>query len=224
MRNEHYASDEAYVYALADALREEYLQVVEAGLLLQVDDAFIPYNYDRMMLQGVSMEDYRKHCEMRIEAANYALRGIPETDPLPHLLGLLGRTSHQRRAAAGHRRPGAAHQRAGVFGGGRQSAPRIRMEGLARRESTGGKNPDSWRDQPIRRTWSTPGDRRRADQRYASVVGRENIMAGSDCGFAPGLDMAPPRTDVQWAKLAALADGARLGLKRLWGARAWLGL
>ena len=78
MPNEYYPSDEAYVYALADALREEYLQVVEAGLILQVDDAFIPYNYDRMMLQGVSMEEYRKHCEMRIEAVNYALRGIPE--------------------------------------------------------------------------------------------------------------------------------------------------
>jgi 5-methyltetrahydropteroyltriglutamate--homocysteine methyltransferase len=76
--NEFYKSDEEYVYALADALREEYLQVVEAGLILQVDDAFIPYNYDRMMLQGVSMDEYRKHCEMRIDAVNHALRGIPE--------------------------------------------------------------------------------------------------------------------------------------------------
>ena len=48
------------------------------GLILQVDDAFIPYNYDRMMLQGVSMEEYRKHCEMRIDAVNHALRDIPE--------------------------------------------------------------------------------------------------------------------------------------------------
>jgi 5-methyltetrahydropteroyltriglutamate--homocysteine methyltransferase len=76
--NEYYPSDEAYVYALADALREEYLAVVNAGLLLQVDDAFIPYNYDRFLLQGISMEEYRKHCELRIEAANYALRGIPQ--------------------------------------------------------------------------------------------------------------------------------------------------
>jgi 5-methyltetrahydropteroyltriglutamate--homocysteine methyltransferase len=76
--NEYYKTDEEYVYALADGLREEYLQVVEAGLILQVDDAFIPYNYDRMMLQGIAMDEYRKHCEMRIDAVNHALRAIPE--------------------------------------------------------------------------------------------------------------------------------------------------
>jgi 5-methyltetrahydropteroyltriglutamate--homocysteine methyltransferase len=54
--NEYYASDEEYVYALADALREEYLQVVDAGLILQVDHAFIPYNYDRMQLRGAPIE------------------------------------------------------------------------------------------------------------------------------------------------------------------------
>ena len=115
--NEYYPSDEAYVYALADALREEYLQVVEAGLLLQVDDAFIPYNYDRMMLQGVSMEEYRKHCEMRIDAVELrAARHSGGSRPLPYLLGLVGRTSHQRRATPGHCRPGAPRERAGVFG------------------------------------------------------------------------------------------------------------
>src|SRR5205823_2428189 len=63
---------------LADALREEDLAVIDAGFLLQVDDAFIPYNYERLLAQGLSMTEYRKHCQMRIEAVNYALRGIPE--------------------------------------------------------------------------------------------------------------------------------------------------
>src|ERR1700730_14913850 len=78
VRNAYYASDEEYVYALAAALREEYLAVVGCGRLLQVDDAFIPYNYDRLLAQGATFEEYRKHCELRVEAANYALRGIPE--------------------------------------------------------------------------------------------------------------------------------------------------
>ena len=76
--NEHYASEEAYVYALAEALKTEYDTIVGAGLLLQVDDAFIPYNYDRFVVDGMSMQDYMKHCHLRVEALNHALRDIPE--------------------------------------------------------------------------------------------------------------------------------------------------
>jgi 5-methyltetrahydropteroyltriglutamate--homocysteine methyltransferase len=76
--NEHYASEEAFVYALAEALKAEYDAIVKAGLLLQVDDAFIPYNYDRFLADGMSLSDYLKHCELRVEALNHALRDVPE--------------------------------------------------------------------------------------------------------------------------------------------------
>ena len=76
--NAHYSSEEEYVYALAEALRVEYTTIVDAGLLLQVDDAFIPYNYDRLAVAGMSMDDYKHHCQLRIDALNHALRDIPE--------------------------------------------------------------------------------------------------------------------------------------------------
>jgi 5-methyltetrahydropteroyltriglutamate--homocysteine methyltransferase len=135
--NQHYPSGEAYVYALADALREEYRAVVDAGFVLQVDDAFIPYNYDRLLAQGASLAEYRKHCALRIEAVNYALRGIPEDRVrYPQLLGQLGRPAHLGRAAPGHRGPGAPGEGAGVLGRGGQPAPRVRMAGVARRRDT----------------------------------------------------------------------------------------
>jgi len=76
--NEHYASDEAFVYALAEALKVEYDGIAEAGLLVQVDDAFIPFNHDRLLAQGMSKQEYLKHSQMRIEALNHALRDVPE--------------------------------------------------------------------------------------------------------------------------------------------------
>ncbi len=75
--NEYYPSDEAYLYAIADALREEYRAIVDADLLLQVDDAFLPYVYD-WMVDRASLTDYLKYCEVRVEALNYALRGLAE--------------------------------------------------------------------------------------------------------------------------------------------------
>src|SRR5436189_96546 len=62
--NEYYPSDEAYVHAIAEALKVEYDTIVGAGFLLQVDDAFIPYNYDRFVVQGMSMDDYKNHCQL----------------------------------------------------------------------------------------------------------------------------------------------------------------
>ena len=214
--NEYYASDEEYVYALADALREEYLQVVEAGLLLQVDDAFIPYNYDRMMLQGVSMQDYRKHCEMRIEAVNHALRGIPEDRiryhicwgswagphtsdvPLAQIVDLLLRVNAQAYSVE------AANPRHEyewkVWRDVRLPDGKILIPGVITHSTNVVEHPETVAERI---------------ERYASVVGRENVIAGTDCGFAQGWTMNRTHPSVQWAKLAALAEGARLASTRL---------
>jgi 5-methyltetrahydropteroyltriglutamate--homocysteine methyltransferase len=215
--NEYYPSDEAYVYALADALREEYLQVVEAGLLLQVDDAFIPYNYDRMLLQGVSMEEYRKHCEMRIEAANYALRGIPPDRvryhicwgswagphtsdvPLKDIVDLLLRINAQAYSVeAANPRHEYEWQ---VWRDVKLPEGKILIPGVITHSTNVVEHPETVAERI---------------ERYASVVGRENVIAGSDCGFAQGWTMARTHPSVQWAKLQALAEGARLASERLW--------
>jgi 5-methyltetrahydropteroyltriglutamate--homocysteine methyltransferase len=221
VRNEYYPSDEAYVYALADALREEYLQVVEAGLLLQVDDAFIPYNYDRMLLQGVSMEDYRKHCEMRIEAANYALRGIPEdriryhicwgswagphtTDvPLEAIVDLVLRINAQAYSVEAANPRHEYEWR--VWRDVKLPEGKILIPGVITHSTNVVEHPETVAERI---------------ERYASVVGRENVVAGSDCGFAQGWTMSRTHPSVQWAKLAALAEGARLASQRLWGTHA----
>jgi 5-methyltetrahydropteroyltriglutamate--homocysteine methyltransferase len=214
--NEHYASDEEYVYALADALREEYVQVVEAGLILQVDDAFIPYNYDRMVLQGVSMEEYRKHCEMRIEAVNHALRGIPEERiryhvcwgswagphtsdvPLAEIVDLLLRVNAQAYSVE------AANPRHEyewkVWRDVRLPEGKILIPGVITHSTNVVEHPETVAERI---------------ERYASVVGRENVIAGTDCGFAQGWTMNRTHPSVQWAKLAALAEGARLASSRL---------
>ena len=218
--NEYYPSDEAYVYALADALREEYLQVIDAGLLLQVDDAFIPYNYDRMQLQGASMEEYRKHCELRIEAVNYALRGIPEDRIRYHICWGSWAGPHTSDVPL-------------------QAIVDLVLQVHAQAYSVEAANPrheyewNVWRDVTFPEgkilipgvvTHSTnvvehPETVAERIQRYAGVVGRENVIAGTDCGFAQGWTMARTHPTVQWAKLRALADGARLASERLWGAR-----
>ena len=219
--NEYYASDEEYVYALADALREEYLQVVEAGLILQVDDAFIPYNYDRMQLQGASMEEYRKHCELRVEAANYALRGIPEDRVRYHICWGSWAGPHTSDVPL-------------------QAIVDLLLRIHAQAYSVEAANPRHeyewkvWRDVKLPEgkflipgvvTHSTnvvehPETVAERIERYASVIGRQNVIAGTDCGFAQGWTMNRTHPTVQWAKLQALADGARLASDRLWGAHA----
>jgi 5-methyltetrahydropteroyltriglutamate--homocysteine methyltransferase len=217
--NEYYTSDEEYVYALADALREEYLQVVDAGFILQVDDAFIPYNYDRMMLQGVSMEDYRRHCEMRIDAANHALRGIPEDRIRYHICWGSWAGPHTSDVPLAQIVDLVLRVRAQAYSV-EAANPRHEYEWKVWRDV---KLPEGKILIPGVITHSTnvvehPETVAERIERYASVVGRENVIAGTDCGFAQGWTMNRTHASVQWAKLRALADGAKLASSRLWAA------
>jgi len=78
LQNEYYPGEEEFVFALAEALREEYRAVVAAGLLVQVDDAVLMHEADTMMSRGESWEDYRRWADLRVQALNHALRGLPE--------------------------------------------------------------------------------------------------------------------------------------------------
>jgi 5-methyltetrahydropteroyltriglutamate--homocysteine methyltransferase len=95
--NEYYQTEEEYCYALADFFTGDYEAVVVAGFVLQIDDPALVTRFG-MANPPMSIETYRKHVEMRIEATNYALPIFGRPDPLPHLLGKLAYTSHYRPA------------------------------------------------------------------------------------------------------------------------------
>jgi 5-methyltetrahydropteroyltriglutamate--homocysteine methyltransferase len=204
--NEHYASEEEFVYALADALKIEYDSIVQAGLLLQVDDAFIPYNYDRFLAQGKSMQDYLKHCELRIEALDYALRDVPEdrvryhicwgswhgphsTDvPLKEIVGLLLRVKAQAYLfeAANVRHEHEYHLWEDV----KLPAGKILVPGVVSHATNVLEHPELVAERL---------------GRFVKRVGEENVMGGSDCGLGGRV-----HPQLAWAKLTVLAEGAAL--------------
>ena len=109
--NEYYATDEELLYACADAMREEYTAIIDAGLILQLDDPAIAENWDQINPEP-SVEAYQRYTMVRIEALNHAIRGLPAgPHPLPPLLGQLARPAHHRHPDGGHRRGDARGQR-----------------------------------------------------------------------------------------------------------------
>ena len=93
MWNEYYPSDEAFLFAIADAMHEEYKAITDAGLILQIDDPDLPDGWQ--MFPGMSVEDYRKYAELRVEALNHALRDLPESQIRLHVCWGSGHGPHQ---------------------------------------------------------------------------------------------------------------------------------
>src|SRR5581483_6925456 len=179
LENEHYATEEEFVFALADALHEEYRAIVDAGLLLQVDDAVLVHEYDSILSLGGSVEDYRRWAELRVEATNHALRGLPEERIRYHVCHGSWHGPH-------------------VFDPPLADVIDLVLRVNARYYLIEQANP---RHVPL-----------------AEVVGRERVMGGTVCGFAQGAFLRRVHPSIQWAKLEALAEGARLATKRLWPA------
>ena len=215
--NQHYPDDEAYLAALAAALHEEYQAVVDAGLILQLDDAFIPANYDGFLARGQSMDDYLRHCALRIEALNEALHGMPEdrvryhicwgswagphtTDvPLRAIVDLVLRVNAQAYAIEAANPRHEYEWR--VWEDVKLPEGKILIPGVVTHSTNVVEHPETIAQRI---------------ERYALMVGRENVMAGTDCGFAQGWNMPRTHPTVQWAKLRALSEGARLASERLW--------
>ena len=131
--NEYYPTAEAYVFAIAEAMREEYKAIVDAGFLLQIDDPFLVTYY--ITRPDLSIAECRKWAELRVEALNAALAGIPAgPGPLPHLLQHQHGSARARHAAQGHHRHHSEGARRRLFVRSRQSAPRARMGGMEARE------------------------------------------------------------------------------------------
>lgn len=210
--NEFYGSDEEYIFALADAFRHEYKAIVDAGFVLQIDDPALPDTYD-MIVPNPTIEEYRKYAAVRVEALNHALKGLPEDRvryhmcwgswhgphthdlPLKHLVDLMLRVN------AGAYSVEAANPRHEhewkVWKETKLPAGKILIPGVVSHASNVVEHPELVADRIVL---------------YAGLVGRENVIAGTDCGL--GLRVHP---QIAWAKLKALAEGAALASKQLWG-------
>ena len=213
--NEYYPSESEYVYAIADALKHEYQAILEAGLLVQVDDAVLANMYDHLV--QTSPEHYRKWGQLRIDALNHALKGIPEDRiryhvcfgswhvphiadaPLEELIDLI------LQVKAGAYSIEAANPRHEhewrVWETAKLRDGQILIPGVITHHITTVEHPRLIADRIIR---------------FAKLVGRENVIAGTDCGFAQSQGTQRVHPSVMWAKFEALAEGARIATQELW--------
>ncbi len=214
--NEFYADERDYIFAIADALRDEYLEIHRAGLVLQVDDAVLANMYDELAQHGV--DRYRAWAELRIEALNHALRGIPEERIRYHVCFGSWHVPHVADAPLDAIVDLILRVRAGAYS---IEAANVRHEHEWRVWETVKLPPGRMLIPGVitHHTTSVEHPRLVADRlvRFARLVGRENVMAGSDCGFAQLEGLRRVHPQVMWAKLEALVEGARLASTELWG-------
>jgi 5-methyltetrahydropteroyltriglutamate--homocysteine methyltransferase len=213
--NDYYKTEEEYVYALAEALRVEYLAISESGLILQVDDAVLANAYDELMSKGRDV--YRKWADLRIEALNHALRGIPSDRVRYHLCYGSWHAPHMSDAPLEDIVDLILRVNADAYS---IEAANVRHEHEWR----------VWEDVKLpegkmlipgvvtHHTISVEHPRLVADRiiRYAQIVGRENVIGGTDCGFQQGARIERVHPSIMWAKLQSLAEGARIASQELW--------
>jgi 5-methyltetrahydropteroyltriglutamate--homocysteine methyltransferase len=215
-KNEYYASDEEMLEAIADAMRVEYRAIVDAGLLLQLDDARAAVTYDRMV-PPASFADYRRWLELQVEAINHATQGIPRERiryhvcwgswPGPHTsdVPLKDIVEPILRVRAGAYLIEAANPRHEhewrVWENARLPEGSVLVPGVISHATNVVEHPELVAERIVR---------------FARLVGRENVIAGTDCGFAQGPFHRRVHPSIMWAKLEALAEGARLASRELW--------
>jgi 5-methyltetrahydropteroyltriglutamate--homocysteine methyltransferase len=217
---EYYKDEDSHFAALADALHQEYQAIVDAGLYVQIDDAFLPYMYERMV-PPMSKAAYRRWAEVRIDALNRALAGIPEEHsryhicwgswngphafdvPLKEIVDLIlkVRVGHYSFEAANPRH---AHEWR-VWETVKLAPGKVLIPGVISHATNIVEHPELVAERIVR---------------LAKIVGRENVMGGTDCGFAQSPFARRVHPSIMWAKLASLVEGARIATQTLWGKRA----
>jgi 5-methyltetrahydropteroyltriglutamate--homocysteine methyltransferase len=221
LENEHYDSEEAFVYGLADALHDEYKTIVDNGLMVQVDDAVLMHEADSIMSLGGSWEDYRKWAELRVDALNHALKGLPEDRVRYHICWGSWHGPHAYdpplkdvidmvlRVNAGYyamEQSNARHEHEWrIWEDVKLPEGKKLIPGVVTHHTNVLEHPDLVAQRLVR---------------LANVVGRENVLGGTDCGFAQGAFVRRVHPEIQWAKLAALSEGTQLASRELWGAPA----
>ena len=213
--NEYYPTPEKYVFAIAKAMREEYRAIVDAGFLLQIDDPFLVTYY--ITRPDLDISECRKWAEVRVEALNAALDGIPEDricfhtcysinmGPRIHDMQLKDIIDIVLKVRAGaysfeaanprHEHEWEDWRRAKI------SDDKILIPGVITQSTVLVEHPEL-----VAQRLS----------RFAEVVGRERVIAGADCGFASFAGSNEVHPTIVWGKLKALVEGARIASKRLW--------
>ena len=215
-RNDHYPSQEAYLFAIADAMRHEYETVTKAGITLQIDCPDLAMGR-HIQYANLSLDEFRKRASMHVEALNHALSGIPAEQlrmhlcwgnyegphhcdvPLADIIDIVfqAKPSAISLEAANPRH---AHEWT-VFERVKLPAGKVLIPGVIESKSNFIEHPELIAQRI---------------GRYAKLVGRESVIAGSDCGYGTWVGQAAVDPDVVWAKLAALAEGARIASRQFW--------
>jgi len=210
--NEYYATDEEFVFAIADALREEYSAVTDAGFVLQIDDPGVATSWDMIKPQPLVAE-YRKYLKVRIDALNHALADVPADRVRHHFCWGSWHGAHTHDIPMKDVIDLVLQVNAQCYS---FEAGNVRHEHewMLWKDI---KLPDGKFIMPGVISHATnivehPELIARRLQNFAEAVGRENVIGGSDCGLGSRL-----HEDLVWAKLSALAQGARLASKALWG-------
>jgi 5-methyltetrahydropteroyltriglutamate--homocysteine methyltransferase len=215
-RNEHYPSEEAYIFAIADAMRQEYETITKAGFVLQIDCPDLGMGR-HIQHADLSVAEWRKKAQLHVEALDHAVANIPPEQLRMHLcwgnyegphhcdvaltdvidIVLRARPSAIALEAANPRH---AHEWK-VWERVKLPEGKILIPGVIESKSNFIEHPEL------------------VAQRiggYANLVGRENVIAGSDCGFGTWVGQAAVDPDVVWAKMAAMAEGARIASREFW--------
>jgi 5-methyltetrahydropteroyltriglutamate--homocysteine methyltransferase len=215
-RNEHYPSDEAYLFAIAEAMRHEYETIANAGILLQIDCPDLGMGR-HIQYADLSLADWRRKAQQHVEALNHAVANIPADRLRMHLCwGNYEGPHHCDVALADvidlvfRARPGAiaieaanprhAHEWK-LFETVKLPEGKVLIPGVIESKSNFIEHPELIAQRI---------------GRYANLVGRENVIAGSDCGFGTWVGQAAVDPDVVWAKMAAMAEGARIASREFW--------
>lgn len=216
--NQHYESYESYLFAIARALRQEYRAVVESGLLLQIDCPDLPKAMHTTGWDDTAQRiGYQKYLELHVAALNEAVAGLPADRMRMHICWGNYEGPHHMDVGA-HR--GTAGGLRGHAGGhlvrGRQPQARARVGGLRQAEGSRQQGPGPRRRGREDQRAGTPAPGGPAHRRVADIVGRERVIAGTDCGFGAFAGFGAINPSIAWLKLGALAEGARLASARLW--------
>lgn len=215
-RDEHYGTHERYLAAIADAMRHEYETIARAGFVLQVDCPDLAMGR-HIQFAGASLEEFRAMARLHVEALNHALAGVPPDQARVHLCWGNYEGPHHHDVPLADiidivftvrangisfeaANPRHAHEWT-VFERVKVPAGKVLIPGVIDSTTNFIEHPELVAQRI---------------GRYARLLGRENVIAGTDCGFGTWVGQAAVDPDIVWAKLAAMADGARIASRELW--------
>src|SRR6478736_5536972 len=215
-RNEHYSSEEAYLFAIAEAMRQEYETIAKAGIILQIDCPDLGMGR-HIQHAGLSLPEWRKKAQLHVEALDHAVANIPPEQlrmhlcwgnyegphhcdvPLADVVDIVFR-ARPSAIAIEAANPRHAHEWK-LFETLKLPDGKLLIPGVIESKSNFIEHPELVAQRI---------------GRYANLVGRENVIAGSDCGFGTWVGQAAVDPDVVWAKMAAMAEGARIASREFW--------